>query len=162
MMISRDLTQLALLSALIAAAGALKIPSPFPFGEFQLSAPLAVAVCVVFGPKKYLLSGILASAAGMMLGTHTLWNLFIALQFRLVVCFVLYIFHNHPAAILMAGPAGTMTARLTLLLFIEKADFALITAAIPGMIFTAAVSPFFVRTLRRAVSVGNPVRADDD
>ncbi len=161
-MTSRDLTQIALLSALITVAGALKIPSPVPFGEFQLSAPLAVAICAVFGPKKYLISGIVASAAGMLIGTHTLWNFFIALQFRLVVCIVLHIFDNHLAAIIIAGPLGTMIARLTLHFFIGKADIALIAAAIPGMIFTAVVSPFFVKTLRRAVSLRTPVKADDD
>ena len=80
-----DLTEIALLSALITITGAIKLPSLLPGMEFQLSAPLAVAICVVFGFKKYILAGLLSSTAGLILGTHNLFNVAIAMQFRLVV-----------------------------------------------------------------------------
>ncbi len=153
----RSLTQIALLAALIAVSGAMKLPSPFPGGEFQLSAPLAVAVCAVFGPRAYLLSGLIASLAGLMLGTHTAWNLLIAMQFRLVVCLVLGVFRSRPWAVAAAGPAGTLAARLTLSLLLGQAGAALVAAAVPGMIFTALVSPFLVRVLERAAAACDPV-----
>ena len=59
----REISEIALLAAFIAVSGAFKLPSFIPGSEFQLSAPIAVAICGVFGIKKYLLAGILASAA---------------------------------------------------------------------------------------------------
>ena len=49
-----DMCQTALLAAFIAVSGSFKIPSLIPGSEFQLSAPVAVAACGIFGIKKYL------------------------------------------------------------------------------------------------------------
>ena len=57
----RELCLTALLTALITISGSLKIPSFVPGSEFQLSAPIAVAICGVFGIKRYLTAGIAAS-----------------------------------------------------------------------------------------------------
>ena len=72
----REISEIALLAAFIAVSGAFKLPSFIPGSEFQLSAPIAVAICGVFGIKKYLLAGILASAGGLLLGTQTICNAF--------------------------------------------------------------------------------------
>ena len=48
----RFLTETALLGALITITGAIKLPGLLPGTEFQLSAPLAVAICAAFGFKK--------------------------------------------------------------------------------------------------------------
>ena len=53
-----DMCQTALLAAFIAVSGSFKIPSLIPGSEFQLSAPVAVAACGIFGIKKYLTAGI--------------------------------------------------------------------------------------------------------
>ena len=50
----REISEIALLAAFIAVSGAFKLPSFIPGSEFQLSAPIAVAICGVFGIKKYL------------------------------------------------------------------------------------------------------------
>ena len=55
-----DMCQTALLAAFIAVSGSFKIPSLIPGSEFQLSAPVAVAACGIFGIKKYLTAGIAA------------------------------------------------------------------------------------------------------
>lgn len=81
----RQLSEIALLAAFIAISGTFKLPSFIPGSEFQLSAPIAVAVCGVFGIKKYLLAGLLASTAGLLLGTQTIFNVLIAMLFRIVV-----------------------------------------------------------------------------
>lgn len=47
-----DMCQTALLAAFIAVSGSFKIPSLIPGSEFQLSAPIAVAACGIFGIKK--------------------------------------------------------------------------------------------------------------
>ena len=46
---------------MITVLGAIKIPNVIPGIEFQLSAPLAVAICAVFGFKKYIIGGCLSS-----------------------------------------------------------------------------------------------------
>ncbi len=67
----RAISEIALLAAFIAVSGAFKLPSFIPGSEFQLSAPLAVAICGVFGTKKYLLAGLLASAGGLKAKSST-------------------------------------------------------------------------------------------
>ena len=89
-----EITEIALLTALIAATGAFKLPGLFPGAEFQLSAPLAVAICSVFGFRKYIITGIWASSIGMMLGTQNFFHVLIAMQFRLVAGAVLALGHN--------------------------------------------------------------------
>ena len=55
-----EITQIGLLTALLTVAGAIKLPSLLPGLEFQISAPLAVGICFVFGFKRYLIIGILS------------------------------------------------------------------------------------------------------
>ena len=74
-----DMCQTALLTAFIAVSGSFKIPSLIPGSEFQLSAPVAVAACGIFGIKKYLTAGIAASAICLILGTQNVFNVLIAL-----------------------------------------------------------------------------------
>ncbi|MBR1552783.1 MAG: hypothetical protein IJ631_02075 [Schwartzia sp.] len=141
--------ELALLAAFITITGAFKLPGLFPGVEFQLSAPLAVAICNVFGFKKYIAAGIMASAIGMMIGTQNLFHIFIAMQFRLIVGIVLALGRGRTWALLMAGPVGTIVARLTLAAVLGQAAYALIAAAVPGMIFTAAAAPILAKQFRR-------------
>lgn len=70
----RYITEVAILTAMITVLGAIKIPNVIPGIEFQLSAPLAVAICAVFGFKKYIISGCLSSLIGLALGTQTIFK----------------------------------------------------------------------------------------
>lgn len=151
-----DIAEIALLTALIAVTGAFKLPGLFPGAEFQLSAPLAVAICSVSGFRKYIIAGIWASSIGMMLGTQNFFHVLIAMQFRLVAGAVLALGHNRTWALLVAGPIGTTIARLTLAGFFGQTAFAIVAAAVPGMIFTAAAAPLLVRTLRRVQAARQP------
>ena len=47
----RQITEIGILTAMITILGAIKIPNLVPGIEFQLSAPLAVAICAAFGFK---------------------------------------------------------------------------------------------------------------
>ncbi len=154
-----DLTEIALLAALITITGAIKLPSLFPGMEFQLSAPLAVAICVVFGFKKYILAGLLSSAAGLLLGTHNLFNVAIAMQFRLVVGAMIALFGRRLWVIALAGPMGTLIARLTLSLALGKAASALVLAALPGMVFTLLAAPVMVRVLKKVTAARHALSA---
>ena len=146
---SACIVELALLAAFITITGAFKLPGLFPGVEFQLSAPLAVAVCSVFGFKKYMTAGIMASAIGMMIGTHNFFHILIAMQFRLVVGIVLAFGQGRTWALIVAGPVGTLVARLTLSALLGQAAYMMIAAAVPGMIFTAAVAPVLAKQFRR-------------
>lgn len=79
-----DYCETALLAVLIAVSGTFRIPGIVPGTEFQLSAPIAVAICGVFGFKKYIIAGILASLMGLSLGTCTILN--VAIQMWLSRC----------------------------------------------------------------------------
>ena len=130
------LTQVALLSVFITLSGAIKIPSIFPGAEFQLSAPIAIAICYAFGIKMYLLSGILSSTVGLILGTHTIFNVMIAMIFRVVVAAIMLAFGRNKLSMLIAGPIASSVARLSLAVFLDKAAYAVLVAAVPGMIYT--------------------------
>lgn len=133
----QQLTTTALLSALIVISGSLKLPSPFPGGEFQLSAPIAVLICACFGFKRYLTAGIIASLIGLALGTSTIFNVLIAMVFRLVAGAVLALGGTSLITIMLSGPLGTLAARLVLAQVVNVNWQILAWAALPGMIFTA-------------------------
>lgn len=147
------MTEIALLTGMIAISGSFKIPSIIPGTEFQLSAPLAVAICVVFGFKKYIVAGVLASLIGLMLGTQNIFNVIVACIFRLVVGAVLALGPRNFWLVAIAGPIGTAVARLSLSLLVGKAAMALLLAALPGMIFTAVCAMPLVKLLERVRNI---------
>lgn len=134
---TRMLTETALLTALITITGAIKLPGFIPGTEFQLSAPLAVAICGVFGFTKYITAGILSSLIGLILGTQTMLNVGVAMIFRLVVGLVISMLGTSWPVLTIAGPIGSSIARLSLGAIIGKAAVPLLLAALPGMIYTA-------------------------
>ena len=143
-----DMCQTALLAAFIAVSGSFKIPSLIPGSEFQLSAPVAVAACGIFGIKKYLTSGIAASAICLILGTQNVFNVLIALSFRAVIAVMFAFMGSSKTFYIIAGPVASALSRLVLALFVDKAVYALI-AAVPGMIFTAFAAPLIAGILTR-------------
>lgn len=147
--------EIAILAAMITILGALKLPSLFPGLEFQLSAPLAVAICAAFGFKKYILAGLLSSTIGLILGTQNLLNVAIAMQFRLVAGLILVLGGKKLICLILAGPVASLLARLTLSLFLGKAALALILAAIPGMLFTMLGAPFLTKIFLRIQALRN-------
>lgn len=142
-------TEVGLLAAFITITGMFKLPSLFPGMEFQLSAPLAVAICVVFGFSKYITAGLLSSVVGLILGTQTVLNVFIALIFRFTVGIILLAFGRSWPVVMLAGPVGSAVARLALGGIVGKAVIPLLAAAVPGMIFTAVLACPLTAVLRR-------------
>ena len=80
----QKLTLDAMLTAILVILGMIKLPSLFADLEFQLSAPYAVCLAAAVGFKRYLGSAIFASLIQLALGTHTIWNVLIAMVFRVV------------------------------------------------------------------------------
>lgn len=144
----RTLTETALLGVLIFVSGLFRLPSPLPGSEFQLSAPLAAAVCGVFGFRIYLAAGILASALTLLTGGGTIFHILIAMTYRLTVGAAFGILGPSAWFFFLAGPAGTLAARAVLSL-VTGGFIALAMAAVPGMIFTAIASRPMARFLQR-------------
>lgn len=142
---TRWLVEIGVLASFIAITGTIKLPGILPGTEFQLSAPLAVAICAVFGFKNYLLAGVLSSLIGLALGLQNLLNVLIAMIFRLTVGIILSFFGSSKLTVILAGPIGSIVARSALGEVIGQGILPLILAAIPGMIYTALSAwPFTV------------------
>lgn len=147
---TRKLTDTALLTALITVTGAIKLPGFIPGTEFQLSAPLAVAICGVFGVTKYLTAGVLSSVIGLIIGSQTILNVCIAMVFRVTVAIVIAIFGTSLPVLFIAGPLGSSVARLSLGGILGKAVIPLLLAAVPGMIYTVLAAYPLTLLLKRA------------
>lgn len=146
---TRMLTETALLTALITVTGAIKLPGFIPGTEFQLSAPLAVAICGVFGFSKYVTAGVLSSLIGLMLGTQTILNVVIAMIFRMTVGMVIAVCGTSWPVLAVAGPIGSSIARLSLGGMLGKAVIPLLLAAVPGMVYTALTAYPLTMLLQR-------------
>lgn len=107
----RTLTETAVLGVLLFVSGLFRLPSPLPGSEFQLSAPLAAAICGVFGFRIYLAAGILASALTLLTGGGTVFHILIAMVYRLTVGAAFGILGPSAWFFFLAGPAGTLAAR---------------------------------------------------
>lgn len=147
---TKKICQVALLAVLITVSAMFKIPSFIPGMEFQMSAPIAVAACGVFGVKTYLLAGVISSAVGMILGLQTILNVGIAMLFRIVVALIFALTGPSRFFYLFSGPSGTFIARIALSFVVGKAAWGLVAAAVPGMIFTLLTAGFCGRLLRIA------------
>ena len=145
----RQITEIGILTAMITILGAIKIPNLVPGIEFQLSAPLAVAICAAFGFKKYIISGCLSSLIGLALGTQNFLSVAIAMQFRLVVGFLLWICKNHMLGVILSGPIASTVARSV---YVGKGALAMVMLAVPGMIFTAVVAPIMTAVFKKVIS----------
>lgn len=133
----QQLTCTAMLSVIILLSGSFKIPSPIAGGEFQLSAPLAVLICAYFGFKRYFIAGIIASSLGLMLGTANIFNIMIAIIFRVVSGGLVSLAGTSLPVIAVSGPLGTLAARLVMGQVLHVNWLVLAAGAVPGMIFTA-------------------------
>ncbi len=113
-----------------------------------MSAPLAVAVCGIYGAEKYIAAGLIASSLCLVLGIHSILNVLVAMTFRLVVALVWIFLGSRKIFYIFSGPLGTMAARGAISLILGKGFYALVVAAFPGMIFTMISSCFFAKLLR--------------
>lgn len=156
-----DLAQISLLACLIIVTGMFKIPTGIPGSEFQLSAPIAVAIAAVFGFKRYFLAGIIASLILFLLGIHSILNVEISIIFRLTVGLIIVLLGTSIPVLVVAGPIGTMVARLGLAFTLGTPFLPLLVLAIPGMVITAvSVYPItkILHAINKKVAGDNHVR----
>lgn len=149
----RDLIVTALLAVFLVLLGSLKIPGLIPGSEFQLSAPIAVVMIFLFGFKRYFLAGLVASGIDLLLGTATIFNVLVALVFRLTLGTFVALGGRNVITIIFGGPVGSICARLALAGALNVPAEPLLLAALPGMLSTAlVVLPLYItiyRLLRR-------------
>lgn len=151
---AKALCQIGLLAVLITVSAMFKLPSLLPGMEFQISAPIAVAICGVFGIRTYILAGLVSSAVGLLLGTQNILNVGISLLFRIAVAAVFFFSGPNRFFYLFSGPIGTFFARIALSAVVGKAAWGLVAAAVPGMVFTLLTAGFCGKVLglaRKAV-----------
>lgn len=127
----------AMLVAVLVILGMIKIPSFIPGAEFQLSAPFAVLLAARAGFGTYMGIGVCASVVQLALGTHTIWNVVISMVFRITAGLIVTYFPWKRMGVFIAGPLGTLAARIVLAAMLGVSAWPLIAAAVPGMIFTA-------------------------
>ena len=151
---TKDLTLTALLAVLLAVFGTFKIPGIVPGTEFQLSAPFAVCIAALFGFRRYLLIGVLASMINLLLGTHTILNVLIAMVFRLVAGGIIAVGGDKPLLLAVSGPVGTACGRIVLAAVLHTGAGVLLLGAVPGMIFTAAATLVMYPILKRGLKYG--------
>lgn len=149
--VTRDLTMTALLSAILAVLGTFKIPGILPGTEFQLSAPFAICIVACFGFRTYLKIGVIASIINLILGTHTIFNVTVAMVFRIVAGGVISCFGVNPVTLVVSGPIGTAAGRVVLGTVMGTNPLLLIAAAAPGMCFTSVASLVMYPVMRRIV-----------
>ena len=123
-----DCCETALLAVLIAVSGTFRIPGIVPGTEFQLSAPIAVAICGVFGFKKYITAG---------------------MSFRLGVGAIWLLIGSGKLFYIISGPIGTALARVVMYFLLGKGLTLMLIAAAPGMAFTAATAWIFAKVFKR-------------
>ncbi|WP_199614796.1 hypothetical protein [uncultured Acidaminococcus sp.] len=145
----RVLCRTGLLAVLITISGSIKLPGLVPGTGFQLSAPIAVAICGVFGFKQYITAGLAASLAGFMLGTASLLAVAIQLSFRLGVGATWLLLGSSRLFYVISGPLGTTLARVVIWLLVGKGLSIMLAAAAPGMVYTAGTAWFFAKVLQR-------------
>lgn len=146
---TKEVTLIALLSVIIVITGSFKMPGIFPGTEFQLSAPIAVAIAGCFGFKRYISAGIVASAISLMLGTHTILNVITAMTFRIFAGGTVVLIGNGILGLTIAGPIGSLFGRVVLSMITKVNLIPLIVAAIPGMIYTSLASYIICCGLRK-------------
>lgn len=133
---SKKIVKISLLSVILTVFSFIKLPGIIPGTEFQLSAPVAVSICSIFGFKIYILAGIVSSITTLFLGTHTIINVINSLIFRVVVGLILYFFGRNIVSISISGPIGSIVSRLFLSIVTRANFLQLLMSAAPGIIYT--------------------------
>lgn len=79
----------------------------------------------------------------MLLGTHTVLNVTVAMVFRVVAGEILAVCGIKPLTLLLSGPLGTADGRAVLGQITQVSPLALIAATAPGMLYTVMKRALF-------------------
>lgn len=148
---TQEITLISLLSVIIAISGTFKLPGLIPGTEFQMSAPIAIAICATFGFKRYISAGIIASFINLIMGTHTILNVIVAMVFRIVAGTTISVLGSSFLVITLAGPIGTLVGRIVMSYIVGTPLKVLLVAALPGMIYTAISSYLIYKVVLKII-----------
>ena len=146
----KEVVKIALLAAFIIVTGSFKLPGIIPGTEFQLSAPVGVAIAANFGFKRYFLAGLVASLVLYSTGVHNFVNVIVSIVFRLVAGGIVAILGPSFLMVTVAGPLGSAAARLILAGLLHKGVIVLLVTALPGMLYTALTAWPLTRLMAKA------------
>lgn len=149
---TREITLVAILAVIIAISGTFKLPGLIPGTEFQMSAPIAIGICATFGFKRYISAGIIASILNLVMGTHTILNVVVAMVFRLVAGGIIGYFGTGILIVSIAGPIGTIVGRIVMSRLVGTPLNALLIAALPGMVYTLLSSYFIYKVIEKIIN----------
>ncbi len=150
----RKIIKISILSLVITVFSFIKMPGIIPGTEFQLSAPVAVSICSLFGFKIYILSGIVSSITTLFLGTHTILNVINAFIFRIVVGAFLYLFGKNILTISISGPIGSIISRVFLSFMTKSSLYPLLISAFPGMVYTFFTAYLITKLFEKILKKG--------
>lgn len=146
---TKQLAMDAVFTVILVILGMIKLPSVIPGAEFQLSAPYAVCLASMVGFKRYLGIGICASLIQLCMGTHTIYNVLIAMVFRIVAGLIIELCPFKRLSLVISGPLGTACGRVVMSLVLEVPMLPLLAAALPGMVFTAVTVLILDRAVKK-------------
>lgn len=148
----REISEIALLAAFIAVSGAFKLPSFIPGSEFQLSAPIAVAICGVLASKistcRY--SGLCRRFTP---GYANYFQRPYCNAFSNSRCLIICSFRKNQNLLPVIRTCRFLRSTSCTQSFIGKAVYPLLAAALPGMIFTALTSGLFASVLEKTLNL---------
>lgn len=148
---NREITLISLLSVIIAISGTFKLPGIIPGTEFQMSAPIAIGICATFGFKRYISAGAIASFINLIMGTHTILNVIVAMVFRIVGGGIIGIFGTSILVLTIAGPLGTFVGRIAMSYIVGTPLKVLLVASFPGMVYTSLSSYLIYKVILKIV-----------
>lgn len=151
---TKDIVKISFLGVLITVFSFIKLPGLIPGTEFQLSAPVAVAICAVFGFKTYILAGILSSTLTFLLGTHNLLSILNSFNFRLVTGGIIHFSNKNILVISIAGPIGSFVSRIILSILTGANFLSLLATSLPGMVYTFFTAYPITKLLENLVKRG--------
>ncbi len=151
---TKDIVKISFLGVLITVFSFIKLPGLIPGTEFQLSAPVAVAICAVFGFKTYILAGILSSTLTFLLGTHNLLSILNSFNFRLVAGGIIHFSNKNMFFISIAGPVGSFVSRIILSILTGANFISLLATSLPGMVYTFFTAYPITKLLENLVKRG--------
>lgn len=147
----KKLIEVSFLSLILTTFSFIKLPGFIPGTEFQVSAPIAVSICAVFGFKKYLIAGVISSIVTFFLGTHNAINILNSFVFRIVAGTIISLSNKNIFFISISGPIGSLVSRFIISIILNTNFVSLLIPSIPGMIYTLLTSYPITKILRNTI-----------
>ncbi len=147
----RKVIELSFLSSIMTIFSFIKFPGLIPGTEFQVSAPVAICICVIFGFKKYILAGIISSFLTLLIGTHNTINILNSFIFRIVAGGIIHFSSKDIFSISIAGPVGSIASRFLISILLNANFISILIPSIPGIIYTFMTAYPITRLFKKII-----------